>query len=262
MKSFNIRPEKTTICTMIGYDNPDITIAEGRYAESEGAHSLLLGIERLRPEFRNKEQFKLIADSFMLPLMGHYYRGDRWSETPADDDARAAVLLEAAEAGFAMIDVMGDQFDNSPDERTRNPEAIAKQKDLIAKIHDCGAKVIMSSHPVRYMTKDEVVEQLKDFESRGADVVKIVTTTNTEDEFAETIRTTMALNHELGVPFVYLSSGRFGPAHRIAGLSLGVAISFTLTSYDGWRWHSASNPLTRNARAVQDNTIWHLNALP
>lgn len=262
MKSFNIRSDKSIVCAMIGYDDALTTIREGRLAEADGSQGLTVGIERLRPEFRNENEFRKIINAFVLPVMFHYYRCDSWLENPPDDDSRAKTLVEAAKAGAGMIDVMGDLFDKSPDERTLNKDAIAKQKSLIDEIHALGSKVIMSSHPCRFMTESEVVTQLRDFEERGADVVKIVTMANTEAEFAETIKTTMALNHELHTPFVHLSGGRFGYAHRMFGLSLGIAISFTLTDYNGWHGAQASNPLIRNMRSVQDNMIWNFNALP
>ena len=258
MKHFHLSKDRTVICAMIGNDNPDKSIIEGRHAEAEGAQALIVGIERLRPEFRNQEELKKIFDAFVTPVMVHYYRPEKWGDKPADEDERARVLVEAAKAGAGMIDVMGDQFDPSKDERTSNAAAIGKQKALMAEIHSLGAQVIMSSHPFRPMSQAEVVDQLKDFESRGADVVKIVTQTDTEEQFCEAIKTTIALNHELHVPFVFLSCGRFGYAHRIAGLSLGVAVTFTVLGYDDWRWPLSPNPLVRNMRAVQDNTIWHL----
>ena len=258
MKQFYLNKNKTVICTMIGHDNIEATIIEGRHAEAGGTHALTIGIERLRPEFRNQESLKTMIDAFVTPVMVHYYRPDKWRETPADDEERARVLVEAAKAGAGMIDIIGDQFDPSKDERTFNAAAIEKQKALIAEIHALGAQVIMSSHPMRPMSQAEVTDQLRDFESRGADVVKIVTQTDTEEQFCEAIKTTIALNHELNVPFVFLSCGRFGYAHRIAGLSLGVAASFTVIGYDGWRSPVSPNPLVRNMRAVQDNTIWHL----
>lgn len=262
MKTFNIRSEKSIVCTMIGYENADKTIREGRLAETNGSEGLTVGIERLRPECRNEEEFRKIIDAFVSPVMFHYYRCDSWLESSADEETRARALVEAAKAGAGMIDVMGDQFDKSPDERTFDKDAIAKQRALIDEIHALGSKVIMSSHPCRFMTEAEVVAQLRDFEDRGADVVKIVTMANTEDEFAETIKTTMALNHKLHTPFVHLSGGRFGYAHRMFGLSLGVAFSFTLTDYDGWHGAQAANPLVHNMRAVQNNMIWNLNTLP
>lgn len=247
---------------MIGYDNADMTIREGRLAEADGSPALTVGIERLRPEFRNENELRKIVNAFVTPVMAHYYRCDSWLESSAGEEERARVLVAAAKAGCGMIDVMGDQFDKSPDERTLNPDAISKQKALIDEIHACGAQVIMSSHPCRFMTEAEVIAQLRDFESRGADVVKIVTMANTEAEFAETIKTTMALNRELHTPFVHLSGGRFGYAHRMFGLSLGNAFSFTLTDYNGWHGALATNPLIRNIRAVQDNMIWNFNSLP
>ncbi|MFQ9801625.1 MAG: hypothetical protein ACLR23_25015 [Clostridia bacterium] len=58
----------------------------------------------------------------------------------------AAELVELAGCGADLCDVMGDYFDRQPDEVAVDKTAIEKQKELIRKIHDKGAKVLMSSH--------------------------------------------------------------------------------------------------------------------
>lgn len=55
-------------------------------------------------------------------------------------------MLLTIDAGAAACDIMGDMYDPSSRERTRDENAIQKQKRLIDRIHAKGAEVLMSSH--------------------------------------------------------------------------------------------------------------------
>lgn len=78
------------------------------------------------------------------------------------------MLLAAAEAGASIIDVMGDLYDPSPMELTRNPAAVDKQKRLIDRIHGKGADVVISSHMQCPRTAEQVLEHLSEAAKRGA----------------------------------------------------------------------------------------------
>ena len=157
-----------------------------------------------------------------------------------------------------MIDVMGDLYDPSPMEITHNPVAIDKQKRLIDKIHAKGANVVISSHmPSLSRTTEQVVEHMLEVESRGPDVVKIVTGVNTEEELAEAFRTTMALKRELKVPFIHLCNGKFSRPHRFMGPVLGVSIFFAVPRYEPR--YGMHQPTIRAMKAVLDNIHWNIN---
>ena len=70
--------------------------------------------------------------------------------------------------------MMGDYFDRQPDEMTYDETAVAKQKDLIDKLHKRGAKVLMSTHIHKFTPADEVLKIALAHQSRGADISKIV----------------------------------------------------------------------------------------
>lgn len=254
MAQLDLQENKTFICTMIGWEDPGQTIEEGRRAVADGTDGLIIGLERIRPEFRNAEAIGTIARAFSVPCMLHFYRKDSWSKDLPGDETIAQTLLAAADAGIAMVDVMGDLFDPSPDERTKDPAAITRQRKLVDALHAHGAQVVMSSHPLRPMTGDEISAQLTAFEERGADVVKIVTLIDTEEQFLDAVATTLRLRREIKKPFIFIAGGKYGYAHRIAGLELGVAISFTVIDREGWRKDIRANPLTRTMRAVRDHS--------
>ena len=240
--------ERAPLFTAIfGDDSIAKLVRQARAANWAGADAVCVELKNLPREERTPEQLRALMDATPLPTMCCLYRSDILDG--ADDDARTKTLLNALEAGAACIDVMGDLFDKSPREWTRKSSAIAKQKRLIAKIHDAGAQVIMSSHPLCFLEPEEVLAQLRDFEKRGADIVKLVQTANTEEEFLAAVRATFLCRRELKKPFVHLVSGAFGNLHRLIAPSLGVVLTFV--TLDG---HSAMpQPPLANFKGVFDN---------
>ena len=248
-------PRATAITAIMSGQTPESLIAQSRSAEFDGADAIAIDLCDLLPEFRNRESLERVINAVNLPFMFYFYRNDR-HKVANDDESRQVLLLDAAKAGGAMIDVMGDLYDPSPDEITRNPEAIEKQKQLISKIHDLGAQVVMSSHPNKAMSAEAILEQLRSFEQRGVDVVKIVTVADTDEEFAETVRATMLLHRELKTPFIHLCNGKFGRIHRYLGLKLGVSITFAVDRYE--EGASFTQPSVRSMKTVAASIPWHI----
>jgi 3-dehydroquinate dehydratase len=145
----------------------------------------------------------------------------------------------------------------SPREITHDKEAVDKQKRLIDLIHGKGAEVVISSHMNEALSPEQVLEHLQAFELRGADVVKIVTAINTEEEFSEAVRATMLLRRELKTPFIHLCNGTFGRLHRFLGPALGVSIVFAVHRYE------SRNPMTQPTiqamKTVFENLHWHID---
>lgn len=249
------KPNATVITAIMTGQTPESLIGQSRGAEFDGADAIAVDLCDLRPEFRNRESLERVINAVNLPFMFYFYRNDR-HKIANDDESRQGLLLAAAEAGGGMIDVMGDLYAPSPNEITRNPEAIAKQKQLIAKIHEIGAQVVMSSHPNKAMSAEAILEQLRAFEQRGVDVVKIVTTADTDEEFTETVRATMLLHRELKTPFIHLCNGRFGRLHRYLGLKLGVSITFAVHNFEADI--GFTQPSVRSMKSVAEIIPWHI----
>ncbi len=258
MRMSFFRDNRPVIAGIMGGRTPQELIANARNAEADGARGITVDLADLQPEFRNRASLQTVIEAVNLPFMFYAYRKNR--NDGADDEPRQEVLLAAAEAGAAMIDVMGDLYDPSPLEITRDPRAIDKQKRLIEQIHAKGADVVISSHTQCPMTTEQVLEHLRETGSRGADVVKIVTTADTADELAEAFRTTMVLKRELGKPFIHLCGGTFSRPHRLLGLSLGVSIAFAVHGYDPR--YGFGQPTIRDMKAVLDHMHWDINDLP
>lgn len=253
-RSFLNKPYPMVTALVLG-QTPQEMLAESRNAEFDGADGIAIDLKDLRPEFRNTEALKGIVHAVNLPFMFLFYRNDLWGDP--SDDQRQELLLAAVGAGAAMIDVMGDLYDPSPDELTRKPAAIDKQKRLIDAIHAKGAEVVISSHTGRPRTTEQVAEHLREAEKRGPDVVKIVTAVDSEAELAEAFRTTLALRHALTKPFIHLCTGKFSRPHRFLGPALGVSILFAVTRYDPR--YGLPQPTIKSVRAVLDNLHWHID---
>ena len=130
-----------------------------RAAEFDGADAIAAELKFLPPEERTRENFSAMMNCTQLPYMFISYRNDTF--LGADDEARQKYLLLAAECGAEVIDVMGDLFDPSELELTRDASAVKKQMKLIDEIHSIGSKVIMSSHMKIFRTKElPVLQQL------------------------------------------------------------------------------------------------------
>ena len=213
-----------------------------------GADGVCAELRNLPREDRTPARLRALMDASPLPTMCCLYRTDVLDGD--DDDARTKTLLAALDAGAACIDVMGDLFDPSPREWSRKKSAIERQKRLIGKIHAAGAQAILSSHPLCFLPPEEVLAQLQDFETRGADIVKLVQTADTEEEFLGALRATLLCRRELKTPFVHLVSGAFGDLHRFLAPSLGVALTFATLDKRGA--YPMPQPPLANLRGVFD----------
>lgn len=255
MKKTFLNQPRPVITSLFSGETPQELIARAANSEFDGAGGIAIELHELRPEFRNRDALRTIVEAVNLPFMFCFYRKDKWENR--DDEARQELLLSAADAGAAMIDVMGDLYDPSPLELTRNPAAIEKQKRTIEAIHAKGADVVISSHMAEFRTTEQVVEHLKVAEQRGADVVKLVQTANSERELETALCTTLALRRELRTPFVHLCNGKFARPHRFFGGALGSAIVFAAQRFDTL---VGSQPTITALKAVLDNLHWEINA--
>ena len=141
-------------------------------------------------------------------------------------------LLEGLRMGGTLGDIMGDTFDKCSNELTKNPTAVDRQKRLIDEIHSMGKEVLMSSHLYRFAEAEEVLEIAYEQQKRGADIAKIVTSADCEEEEAENIRITSLLKKELNIPFLFLSGGSHCKIHRLVSPMLGSCMSLCVWQYD------------------------------
>lgn len=258
MKHSFFNRQEAAITLLCAPESIGEVLALARSAEMDGADAVAIELQRMPLEQRTEENFRSLMRSVRLPFMFIDYRSDRF--LGEDDEARQQCLLLAAKAGAEVIDVIGDLYDPSPLELTHDSAAIEKQKDLISRIHELGAKVLMSSHMTSTeRSAEEVLEHLLEQSSRGADILKIVVSMDTEKAMLEGVRTLLLLHRELDKPFVFLGSGQYGRFIRYVGPKLGAAIEFAVHDYSAN--HSYNQPTIRSFKGVMEHFHWDLGDL-
>ena len=114
----------------------------------------------------------------------------------------------------------------------------------------------MSSHVLKFTPAEEVLRIARAHEARGADISKIVTAAETEDEELENLRITALLRRELHIPFLFLSGGSHCKLHRQIGPTLGSCMWLTVHHYDNYA--TRSQPILHAVRAIADHLSYDL----
>jgi 3-dehydroquinate dehydratase len=243
------------LAAIINETTPEQTIAGILTCEHDGAEAFVVDLAGWEPARLTLGELARVFRCTGRPMMPLFYRSRNLTADKVSDDERAELMLRAVDAGAAACDVMGDMFDPSPRERTRDRKAIEAQKRLIDRIHANGAEVLMSSHAQsEFLSAEEVLDHLSDFVSRGVDIAKIVVRADSGDELVEACRTTVLLKKELGAPFVHLCCGKYGRLQRYIAPSLGAALTFGLRDAV-----QGPQPLVRTARGVLNELNWHVD---
>ena len=152
---------------MVQADNPDRIKELMKKSIPQGAEAFGIQFEQMNGEYRNAEVYKeLFACAEDKPTYVTNYRYAK--NAGKNDEQLAEELLELADCGADLCDMMGDYFDKQPGEMTYNETAAAKQRDLIDKLHKRGAKVLMSTHIHKFTPADEVLKIALAHQSRGA----------------------------------------------------------------------------------------------
>jgi len=260
MKPSFLNQPKPIITGMVLKDTPDGMRFGIKNAIYDGADALGIQLCRLRPEYKTQEHYRAIfAAAAQRPIYITNYR-ERQNDGMTDEECMEG-LLTALRCGATMGDVMGDCFDRGVDkELTYDPKAVDKQRKLIDTIHEMGKEVIMSSHVWRFITAEEVLEIAYQQKARGADVVKIVTASNSDEELMENLRINTLLKKELGCPFLFLSGGSHSKLHRMIGPMLGCLTYLAVHEHD--ENSVPTQPTIRAAKAVRDNLDFMPDILP
>ncbi len=249
MKPSFLNHEHPLMTVMIQAETAENAIRTIHRAIPEGAEAFGLQTCRLKPAYRNEKTYRQIFEE--MEGRPSYVTNYRWgANEKLDDDGVAGGMLLAARAGGTLIDVMGDLYDRHLDELTVDPKAVDKQKKLIDTIHRMGAEVLMSSHVLRFTPAERVLEIAQAQVERGADVVKIVTGAETDEQQGENLKTVTMLKKELKAPFLFLSGGKCEVLRRV-GPMLGCSMWLCVYEHDALA--TPAQPLLRNIRAIRDH---------
>ncbi len=213
-----------------------------------GAEAFGVELERLKPEYKKQEIYKDLISYTDLPVYVTNYR--TYENEGRTDEELAAELLQVADHGKVLCDVMGDYFDPQPGELTVDPTAVEKQKQLIEQLHKKGAEVLMSSHVFTYTPAERVLEIALAQQERGADIAKIVTGADTMEQQLENLKIIRLLKENLEIPFLFLCVGECGVLRRIGG-ELGCCMYLCVYEHD--EYAAPAQPLLVDVKAIREH---------
>ena len=240
--------DKPLLTTMVQADNPHRIKELMDKSVPEGAEAFGIQFEQMKSEYRKKEVYKdLFKYAKDKPVYVTNYRIAL--NEGKSDDVLSEELIELAECGADLCDVMGDYFDRQPDEVAVSKTAIEKQKELINKIHNKGAKVLMSSHVLKYTPAERVLEIALEHQSRGADICKIVTGADNMEQQLENFKIINMLKEKLDIPFLFLCGGECHILRRIGG-EIGCCMYLCVHEYD--KLATPHQPLLKNVKIIRD----------
>lgn len=255
MKPTFLNQNRPLITGMILKDNPDSIRFTVKNSIYDGADCLGIQLECLKQEYKTEENYKSIfAACSGHPIYITNYRG--WENGDLSDETLANELVKALACGATLADVPASLFDSESGmgiglELSMKKEAIDRQMRLIDQIHGMGKEVLMSSHVLKFVPAETVLEIAYAQKKRGADIIKIVTAANSDEEQMENLRITTLLKKELDIPFLFLSGGTHAKIHRMIGAQLGCV------TYLAVREHNEravpTQPTIKAAKAVRDN---------
>lgn len=265
---------KPIIVGVVGDKEPGGAIATIKRAEYDGAAAFDLHMMSLERQYHNYADLRKIITSTQKPVLCLYYRWVMSGDQNVPDEERVAAQLTAIEAGAAGLDITADIFDPSPVfpvfskeataysrnknstplEISRKPEIIQKQKDLIAKVHDMGAEVLMSTHTRVSMKCEDIIALAQEIEDRGVDMVKMVTVCQDDEDLEEVLKANIRLKNVLKVPYQVQCHGEKGRVVRLVGPMLGSMLVFCNQTYNPGSFHD--QPLIKNTKILFDNANW------
>lgn len=251
MKRLFLEQDKPLLTVMVQADNPARVKELMDKSVPEGAEAFGIQFEKMKSEYRTKKVYDdLFSYAKDKPVYVTNYRYG-FNEGKTDEEL-SEELIELAECGADLCDVMGDYFDRQPDEVAVDAAAIERQKKLIKNIHDRGAKVLMSSHVSKFTPAERVLEIALEHQKRGADICKIVTGAETMEQQLENLKIINMLKEKLEIPFLFLCVGECRILRRIGG-ELGSCMYLCVHEYDALA--TPAQPLLKAVKAIRDNII-------
>lgn len=220
-------------------------------------------------ENTDMDTLRSLINATKLPILAlNYNKTYEWQDAGFSEEERAELFMTAVDAGAAGIDMQGYTFDaqsktgfhgedkysftkNNPKEIVTDAAVIAKQCDLIERVHAKGAEVLLSCHPGIPMNCQQVVELALFLEKRNPDIIKIVTVAAGENDLMESQKTMVELKKAVKTPVAFHTNGAAGIPSRILNPMLGGHIVFCVGHFNE---ASTMEQLDlRTARTIIDN---------
>ena len=239
--------EKAILTVMVQANNPARIKELMDKAVPSGAEAFGIQFEQMLPEYRTPEVYRdLFSYAKGRPSYVTNYR-DKQNAGKSDVEL-GDELVEFAKCGADLCDMMGDYFDRQPDEVAVDENAINKQIKLINRIHEKGAKVLMSSHVTKYTPAERVLEIALEHQRRGADISKIVVGADNREQEIENLRIINMLKEKLDIPFIFLSLGECKILRRIGG-EFGCCMYLCVYEHDSFA--TPAQPLLSDVKLIR-----------
>lgn len=248
MERLFLTKDKPILTVMVQADNPERIKELVDKSAPEGAEAFGMQFDQMDSKYRTKEVYRdLFSYTKDKPVYATNYRHSK--NEGKSDEQLAEELLELADCGADICDVMGDYFDKQPDEFAVDKNAIKLQEQLIQQLHDKGAKVLMSSHILKYTPAKRVLEVALEHQRRGADICKIVTGADNMEQQLENLKIINMLKENLKIPFLFLCGGECGILRRIGG-ELGCCMYLCVHEHD--KLATPAQPLLKDVKIIHD----------
>jgi len=251
-------------------------IATMRQAALKSADIFNLNVSRLN--CASAEEIAPVFGQIRLPVLTAVrrasflalYGGGEPSRLYRSEDERIKVQLRCVELGAAGIDLELDSHDEDTasidaeieagvdasrakslgpiGDISFDPTVVAAQKNTVQAVKERGGFVLMSSHTRRPIDTNEACLITRSAIERGADFVKIVVSTGSQDDQDELVRASLVMRKQFEVPFILMPMGRDTVATRIALFMLGGGWAVTQNDFVPNGFHQ--QPLIETWRAI------------
>ena len=246
------KPDSPLLAAVIRQRTPKEAIAAITNAQYHGATGIDLHLSCLDDEYKNTKSIEEILKFCKIPVMAlNYNHRIDYSTYSSEEESRVALLKMAVDAGVSCIDMQGYTFDlesknsfrqeyqslgysftkGNPKEIVCDEAIIEKQMKLIDDCHSAGCEVLLSCHPNVYLNPDEACDLARFLEKRNPDVIKIVCTSNSEEQLAESFMTMVKLKKAVSCKVSFHLNGEMGKLSRIVNPVLGGHLIFAIDGY-------------------------------
>jgi len=249
--AFGVSP---MIVGVIRERTPRDAIAEIKNGEVNGARGFDLHLDALDAEYRTKDAIAQIVQATDKPILALNYNNGYYGALNDPEEVRIDLLRTAALAGVSAVDLQGYSYDRDvintfqddehipagmeflrtsrPGEVALKPDIVKKQQEFVEEMHGIGAEVLISMHFKVHLPFEQLSALARHaHDIKGADIVKMVTPCQSEEELAECLASTVRLKKELGFPFSYHASGKMGQKSRMICPMLGSHLMFCNVNY-------------------------------
>ncbi len=238
------------IAGVVREKNARSAIAEIKNCMYSGADMIDLHMSCL--ENTDEDTLRSIFTASKLPILAlNYNKKCDWTDCCFSEEDRVELFLKAIDCGASGIDMQGYTFDidskfnfcgedkysftkGNPTEIVTDENIISKQCELIERVHNKEAEVLLSCHPGIPMNSEQVVDLALFLEKRNPDIIKIVTIANNEEELIESFKAMSLLKKEVKTKVSYHAGGKAGSLSRIINPILGGQIIFCVDKYNEW----------------------------